>query len=1458
MIVRTVRQLLNKLRRAPADARVAVRRQGAMLSIESLEERWVLTSNLYVDFGDLFPAGGLTMSVQQLRDTFANGGIQGPDLRFAYADTDTIRFDTMAPLVNFTSYTQLRDNILSLMQRYYEPFDINVQLAPLLPNGSSAAYVSGIAATLQLGSATAGERDGWLFVSQAHLTNGNIEVGRDIGIYGIATGNDIGLTNARDDTAIINADTLLSDVLFFLDANSVDTAFASVAAHEAAHNIGLAHVSDATGDDDILSSVEVIRIGGNQLAALQNLDMFTRYPLRSAVPPPATVVNVDRLYLTTILGQRAGSPVYVTGTGAHDLITLTSAGGSNVTVTVQAFRDSARTSAIIVPGQVTSTYSYVISSANGILIDGGLGDDRIVINAGVTGTITLRGMGGNDELLADGGGAASATYTPNATAPLGLDERISYGGSLAYGTTTINFSEFDSPSFVRFANATTLTYRSLAQGDTLFLDTITFGTLHQRVSGSTGVFAVPLYFTGVTNFILDSATTDAAFVGAADIITVNAWVTATLANVTINTGAGSDILQFSAGGTTSVTTLTVNSGSEDDSITVSAWPTTALATVNFNLGLGSDSVAINVPFTGTAVNALNVVGDDGDDTLGMNMNNLTLGGGGSVNFNGGAGTDRVSVSNDVATMTANAATVVSSGGGTIPLVSVEAVTFTGGASANSFVINGFTGSAVSVAGGAGVDSLTIAQGAVASAIYSPSNTANFAGTITLPALTLDFAQFELASSITLQQPAAVIVRTLGGVDNLTVDTPAAGRNRVVGTTNGFSIAPVQLFNLTTLTVDSGNGDGATGNDSVTLGSLVAAGLQNVIVNTGNGADTVNVGTALPAAIQNLTIAAGLGDDLLNITLDNYAVTTAFQFDGEGGTDVVRTTNNVATMTLTSTNLTSSSGGNLAHSNVEVAQLNGGAGANAFVVNSWAGTSLSLVGGAGTDAFTLGNGNLNNVSGNVSVDGGANAGDALTLNDGGNALVVNYSVTQSTVTSTLAGGGARPFGTLTFNTALETLTLTATTAQNLINVVPNTVTTLNINGNTPAPGGAIVDELNVDFIGTGGRTQPVPYNPLTGNGGWVFPGSGVPLFGVRAPINFTSIEVYNNQLAFGSAGADPSNTSAPWVKYVDLVSGEVIEFLAYEATFRGGIQVVTADVTGDFIPEIIVAPGRGRAPEIRVFTNGGVELTQFRTMAYASNAMNGVNIAVGDVNGDGRNDIIAAPGRGVAEVRVFRNDFGVLADPILNDPIYRFNAFPKTFIGGASVGAGDLDGDGRAEIIVGSGSGMAAQVVVFNTFGPFALPTIAPAAATPANPPIAWAIYSGFFASTFKGGVSSISVGQIAGSLTPDIVVGQGQGGNSLIAMLDGASGRRQPAGTYLPTVQVAPQFSAYNDTGNRAAVYAAVRDADGDGTFDMIFTGQASDGRTRGIIRVFKPLNPVPPGTVPLFGTIQFAGITVG
>src|SRR5439155_27166985 len=116
--------------------------------------------------------------------------------------------------------------------------------------------------------------------------------------------------------------------------------------------------------------------------------------------------------------------------------------------------------------------------------------------------------------------------------------------------------------------------------------------------------------------------------------------------------------------------------------------------------------------------------------------------------------------------------------------------------------------------------------------------------------------------------------------------------------------------------------------------------------------------------------------------------------------------------------------------------------------------------------------------------------------------------------------------------------------------------------------------------------------------------------------------------------------APTVRVFDFATGaEKFNFLAYTANFAGGVRVATGDVNGDGVPDIITAPGAGGGPHIKVFDGAtGQLITQF--MAYTPSFAGGVYVAAGDVNGDGKADIITGAGAGGGpHVKVFDGTTG---------------------------------------------------------------------------------------------------------------------------------------------------------------------------------------------------------------------------
>jgi len=130
------------------------------------------------------------------------------------------------------------------------------------------------------------------------------------------------------------------------------------------------------------------------------------------------------------------------------------------------------------------------------------------------------------------------------------------------------------------------------------------------------------------------------------------------------------------------------------------------------------------------------------------------------------------------------------------------------------------------------------------------------------------------------------------------------------------------------------------------------------------------------------------------------------------------------------------------------------------------------------------------------------------------------------------------------------------------------------------------------------------------------------------------------------------------------------FFAYDKNFRGGVNVSGGDIGGDAKPEIVVGPGAGMEPEVRIYSSSGKLYSKF--MAYDKKFKGGVNVAVGDVNGDGRNEIVTGAGSGGGpHVRIFNN---------CGELISQFMAYDKNVKTGVKVIVEDINNDGVDEIL----------------------------------------------------------------------------------------------------------------------------------------------------------------------------------
>jgi hypothetical protein len=268
--------------------------------------------------------------------------------------------------------------------------------------------------------------------------------------------------------------------------------------------------------------------------------------------------------------------------------------------------------------------------------------------------------------------------------------------------------------------------------------------------------------------------------------------------------------------------------------------------------------------------------------------------------------------------------------------------------------------------------------------------------------------------------------------------------------------------------------------------------------------------------------------------------------------------------------------------------------------------------------------------------------------------------------------------------------------------------------------------------------------------------------------------------FFAVGA--SKGGGPVVKVYDQDGSLKYSFFAYESSFRGGVIVAVADVTGDGFPDIITGTGPGGGPRVRVFDGRNLQVVA-DFFAYEPMFRGGVNVAAADLGGDGTGEVITGTAVGGGpRVRAFKisgRSLTTVADFFAYDPAFR---------GGVTVAGGDINGDGKAEIITGTGGGGGPQVRAFTAAGV--------------------ALVS-FFAydPTLRNGVY-VTAGDRDGDGKAEIITGSGDGSPSTVNVFNSAGKLQQSIDVFIP------------DNGMflpvKSGVRVATRDLDGDGKADII------------------------------------------
>jgi hypothetical protein len=266
----------------------------------------------------------------------------------------------------------------------------------------------------------------------------------------------------------------------------------------------------------------------------------------------------------------------------------------------------------------------------------------------------------------------------------------------------------------------------------------------------------------------------------------------------------------------------------------------------------------------------------------------------------------------------------------------------------------------------------------------------------------------------------------------------------------------------------------------------------------------------------------------------------------------------------------------------------------------------------------------------------------------------------------------------------------------------------------------------------------------------------------------------------------------------LQGGTPVEPFAGRAGVSRG---VSADVNGDGVTDWVYVTGPGAGGWVRIIdgANGNDLLTATNFEPYAGEEFTtiGLFVAAGDLDGDGRAEIVVSPDQGGgARIQVLRWTNGTLAQVGnffgIDDPAFR---------GGGRIAVGDVNGDNRPDLIVGAGFGGGPRVALFDGRD------LTGNVASPRK------LVGDFlvFEPGLRDGVF-VAAGDLSGDGRADLVFGGGPGGGPRVYALDGSA-----VLTNLAAAQATPwaNFFAF-DANQRGGVRVAVKDADGDNQLDLL------------------------------------------
>jgi len=676
--------------------------------------------------------------------------------------------------------------------------------------------------------------------------------------------------------------------------------------------------------------------------------------------------------------------------------------------------------------------------------------------------------------------------------------------------------------------------------------------------------------------------------------------------------------------------------------------------------------------------------------------------------------------------TANTALSVMTVGGSTYLFSVDLTT--GLASAvgtvgdGTITYGGFTVMPNTPSVSLSVDTATIAESPSGAAIVTATLSNPFTQDVTVnltfggKAAATDFTSSATAITILAGQTTGTI--TISGVDD-NIDESNETVMVTLGTiVNGTAGVPNTVS--TTITDDD--------TSTIAINSVsVAEG------NAGTTAFTFTVSLSNPSAVQ-VSVNFATADGTATILDNDYVLANGILIFAPG---VI--TQTVTVLVTGDTNFEANETFTVGLTAAVNASLGTATGTGTITNDDFTPPTVSLsiapativeAGGVATLTATLNSVSSQAVTVNVILGGTATAGDFTTS---ATSIVIPAGQLTGTITLTAIND--------TIVEPNETITVTLGTITNGIAGTPNAVTTTILDDDLPPPREVLV---NVPQFGAGADVGGGSATLFNADKSVRY--TVAPFAGFTGGVRTATADFNRDGIADLIVGTGPG--IATRVLILDGKTQAVLfDVSPFEASFKGGVYVSAGDVTGDGIPDLAITPDEGGGPRVDVYS-GAVSFPKIISFFGIDdvNFRGGARSAIADMTGDGVADLIVVAGFGGGP-RVAGFDGKSLAgtpQKIFGD----FFAFEQTLRNGIFVTAGDLNGDGFADLIAGGGPGGGPRVLAFD--GKSLLTN------TQTN-------LANFFGGNVdsRGGIR-VAVKDLDGDTRADLVVGSGAGAGSRI------------------------------------------------------------------------------------------------